>query len=144
MIRRNAMSAAGRRALADALRHMHVDGVRQPELRRVGKLTAWHTQRAVSFPILPGRDDIGGPLTVDVVTPRHDDSSVAGGPDLPVNLAGGGVAAPVIFQAASAVQRRDGVEQGWAGDGTDGLGHAADVPPALGACHGAVDGGAAP
>lgn len=155
MTRRNAISAIERRALADALRHMNVAGVSRGELSSVAKLTAWKTSRAVSFPVtlpalsqaksMPGRDDIGGSLAAGVVSPRHDDSSVAGDSDLPVDLTGGsGAAAPVIFLGAQPVEGVDGVEQRGAGNRGVGLGHGPVVARATLGCHGAGKGRSVP
>lgn len=84
---------AERRAMADALRHMHAAGVRRIDIRQASQLTSAKVHQAITHVILSGRDGIGS-LT-GVVSPRQP-VPLRGG--LPVDLAGDSGAVPALFQ----------------------------------------------
>jgi hypothetical protein len=129
------LSKSARRAMADALRHMHQSGTRFTDLRHGSGATQKQVVRSLDRIILPGRDCIGLP-PAGVVSPRHADSSHAGY----FHLAGGnGTDAPVAPAPFPGGDKGgEGCEQSWAVD------HAAVVPCGSVTSHGAEQGSAVP
>lgn len=119
-----ALSRSDRRAMADAVRHMLLAGIRITDIQRAG-VSGWQIRRSLeNIVVLSRRDGIGAPSVAlaqanrsDAVTPRQV-TSRAGGISLLPELAGcDGVrpVAPAPFSGRA--QCVDGFEQGGVGDG---------------------------